>query len=56
MNNMQAIFTIAVVIFTAGNLGAMGLAPNVREATKALRNSPAPEEKVNENLSAVCFP
>ena len=36
--SMQAILNIAVVIFTVGNLGAMGLELNVREAIKALRN------------------
>jgi BASS family bile acid:Na+ symporter len=35
---MQAILNIAVVLFTVGNLGAMGLELNVREAVKALRN------------------
>ena len=36
--SMQAFFNMAVVIFTVGNLGALGLELNVREATKALRN------------------
>lgn len=35
---MQVLLNIAVVIFTVGNLGAMGLELNVREAVKALRN------------------
>ena len=36
--SLQTVFNIVVVIFTAGNLGAMGLELNVREAIKALRN------------------
>lgn len=35
---IQTIFNIAVVIFTVGNLGAMGLELNLREAIKALRS------------------
>lgn len=35
---IQSVFNIAVLIFTVGNLGAMGLELNVREAVKALRN------------------
>jgi BASS family bile acid:Na+ symporter len=35
---IQTIFNIVVVIFTVGNLAAMGLELNVREAIKALRS------------------
>jgi len=37
--SIQAIFNIAVVIFTIGNLAAMGLELNVREAIHALLNT-----------------
>jgi len=36
---IQTIFNIAVVIFTVGNLAAMGLELNMREAIKALRSA-----------------
>lgn len=36
---IQTIFTPTVIIFTVGNLAAMGLELNVREAIKALRNA-----------------
>jgi BASS family bile acid:Na+ symporter len=36
---IQTIFNIVVVIFTVGNLAAMGLELNVREAVAALRNT-----------------
>jgi BASS family bile acid:Na+ symporter len=35
---IQTIFNLVVVIFTVGNLAAMGLELNLREAIKALRN------------------
>jgi BASS family bile acid:Na+ symporter len=37
--NMQDLFKIMVVIFTVGNLAAMGLELNVREAIRALGNT-----------------
>jgi len=36
---IETIFNIVVVIFTVGNLAAMGLELNVREAIKAVRNA-----------------
>ncbi len=36
---IQTLFNIAVVIFTVGNLAAMGLELNVREAIRALRSA-----------------
>jgi BASS family bile acid:Na+ symporter len=36
---IQALFNIVVLIFTVGNLAAMGLELNVREAINALRNA-----------------
>jgi len=36
--SMQDVFSIAVVIFTVSNIGAMGLGSNLREALKDLRS------------------
>jgi len=36
--SMQDVFSIAVVIFTVSNIGAMGLESNLREALKCLRS------------------
>jgi BASS family bile acid:Na+ symporter len=36
--NIETIFNLVVVIFTVGNLAAMGLELNLRDAIKALRN------------------